>query len=66
MIFFKAIKIWRLREKKLREWKDVKRAKWLAEGRTPEGIERELKLSKVYFWKTYKKVKRYYESQNNS
>ena len=58
MILFKAIKIWLLREKKLKEWKKKKYEKWLSEGRTPKEIRKELKLTYVSFWKTYKRLKK--------
>lgn len=42
------------RRKNLNLWKDEKRKKWLAEGRNPKEIEKELKLHKIKLFKSRK------------
>lgn len=49
-------KIWKEKRKRLKDWKNEKRIKWLAEGVSPGEIEQRLKVHKILLWQLIKKV----------
>lgn len=53
LLFFR---IWKEKRKRLNDWKAEKRIKWLAEGKNPKDIEKELKLHKMKVWKLVKDI----------